>query len=470
MGRAERRLILRSGGSAGWASLALGAIETSLVAGWGLLLFAVVRLLVGRMVIPAAPACYLVAVAFACLLERRSRLSRASPLTSLGLEAVSTSGDTPGALSTFMRILLTPPSLLAGMVGYIPLLVGARPAPEIMSRTMMLSLQPQLDPRPYRVMKAERRSSRHLVLSYSLVSVAAGLAVLLMPVTPRAPLRDPVDRQASGLSGEDGRLLVYYLDNVQRYPDSLEFHVRLASLYYRNDMEADLAVELGEIERLDPDHPMLLLEEDLSVDLEDLVTEEEAVSDSAAIAGVSAEAATDSGGRADSTATAVPDSSAADTTAGDAETSAEGVAGIASAADSSAAAADSGSAGTAAEAESTGPDQEAEAAGSEQEAEAAGPEQEAEATGSETEAGPTGSETEAGATESESEAESTGPETDAESTGSETATEAAGSETEAEATGSETEAGATESETAAEATGPETDAGAAGSENGEGDG
>ncbi|MFO7950034.1 MAG: hypothetical protein R6U36_06655 [Candidatus Fermentibacteraceae bacterium] len=295
MGLAERRLILRSGGSAGWRSLVLGAVETVLTGGWGLLLFAAVRLITGRTIAAAAPACYLAAVLLATWVERRCRWRRGSPLLFLGLEAVTTAGNTPGPWRTFARLLLTPPSLLAACAGYLPLVAGRRALPEILSGTMLLTLQPQLDPRPERVMRAERAQSRRLVLSYSLLSLAAGLLVMLVPV--RAPGEGGTRHlaEASGLGGEDGALLVYYLDKVQRYPDSLEFHVRLASLYYRNDMEGDLAVELGEIARLDPHHPMLLLGQDLSVDIHRLLQPDSTVSDSAVMAAVSDSAAADSG-------------------------------------------------------------------------------------------------------------------------------------------------------------------------------
>jgi hypothetical protein len=302
MGLAERRLILRSGGSAGWRSLALGAVETVLIAGWSLLLLAAVRLLTGRVLPEAVPPCYLVAAGLATWLERKSRRRRGSPLTSLGLEAVATGGHTPGPARTFLRLLLTPPSLLCAFAGYLPLIAGARPVPEMLSGTMMLSLQPQLDPRPQRVIRSVRTRSGRLVISYSLLSLAAGMLVFLVPVSPPARQGDRHLSRATGLSGEDGALLVYYLDNVQRHPDSLEFHVRLASLYYRNDMEGDLAVELREIARLDPDHPMLLLGEDLSVDIDDLLRPESAAGDSAVAAMV---AGTSGDG------TAAPDSAAA---------------------------------------------------------------------------------------------------------------------------------------------------------------
>jgi hypothetical protein len=427
-------------------------VETALVGGWGLLLFAAVRLVLGRVLYPAAPACYIAATALACLLERRSRWRRGSPLTWLGLEAVSTSGDTPGAGATFFRLLLTPPSVLAGLAGYLPLLAGARPVPELLTGTMMLSLQPQLDPRPRHVMRRERRSSRRLVLSYSALSVAAALAVLLLPVAPGSRQRAAVDHTASGLEGEDARLLVYYLDNVQRYPDSLEFHVRLASLYYRNDMEADLAVELAEIRRLDPDHPMLLLGEDLSVDLEDLVTEEGSVSDSLAMASLSPGSETEDDGEddPDSTEAAAADSAAAETTAGLGPE--EGVAAVA---DSSlvpqeadtAAAGPSPGIGTEAEPSDTS----ATAEPSDTSATAEPSDTSATAQPSDTSATAEPSDTSATAEPSDTSAEAQPSDTSAEAVPSDTGAEAVPSDMSAEAEPSDTSAEAEPSDTGAEA-------------------
>ncbi|MBN1434564.1 hypothetical protein JW921_07380, partial [Candidatus Fermentibacterales bacterium] len=73
------------------------------------------------------------------------------------------------------------------------------------------------------------------------------------------------------LPGEERSLLAEYLSLSAAFPDSLEFHVRLASLYYRNSMAEDLMRELQQIRRLDPDHPILLLETDLDPALEDLI-------------------------------------------------------------------------------------------------------------------------------------------------------------------------------------------------------
>jgi hypothetical protein len=74
------------------------------------------------------------------------------------------------------------------------------------------------------------------------------------------------------LPERERQLLADYLEMKAMYPDCLAFRVRLASLYYRNDMTEDLLIELAYIKRRDPDHAILLLEQDLTVDMEDLLT------------------------------------------------------------------------------------------------------------------------------------------------------------------------------------------------------
>ena len=72
------------------------------------------------------------------------------------------------------------------------------------------------------------------------------------------------------MSEEDRNLLSLYLDMTTRFPDSVEFHVRLASLYYRNGMLEDVSTELEVVERLDASNPILLLRRDLPTDPDSL--------------------------------------------------------------------------------------------------------------------------------------------------------------------------------------------------------
>jgi hypothetical protein len=61
------------------------------------------------------------------------------------------------------------------------------------------------------------------------------------------------------LPEHEQELLVHYLELTTLHPEELEYHVRLASLYYRNDMLQDLSDELEVIRELDPDHAILIL-------------------------------------------------------------------------------------------------------------------------------------------------------------------------------------------------------------------
>jgi len=106
-----------------------------------------------------------------------------------------------------------------------------------------------------------------------MVSLMVTAIIILVP--PELSGSGAAERIGSlhSLPEKERELLASYLEMKAMYPDSLEFHVRLASLYYRNSMEEDLLLELQQIRILDPDHSILLLEEDLSVAMEDLIIE-----------------------------------------------------------------------------------------------------------------------------------------------------------------------------------------------------
>ncbi len=61
------------------------------------------------------------------------------------------------------------------------------------------------------------------------------------------------------LPEHERELLIQYLELTSLHPEELEYHVRLASLYYRNGMERDLAEELQLIAGIDPEHAILIL-------------------------------------------------------------------------------------------------------------------------------------------------------------------------------------------------------------------
>jgi len=63
-----------------------------------------------------------------------------------------------------------------------------------------------------------------------------------------------------------------YLELAALHPDELEYHVRLASLYHRNNMLSDLENQLSEIRRLNPEHALLILGDTSRVGFDDLVS------------------------------------------------------------------------------------------------------------------------------------------------------------------------------------------------------
>jgi hypothetical protein len=237
-------------------------METLLTLAWTLLLGAVARLLTG-FYLYLLPLQYLIAAAMVAWLESPESAHRTNPLSAFGLVEASSGGRSATQWQTLLRILFTPPFLLAGLVGFLPLLSGRRSLPEVFSGTRIVPLNPALDPRsPVAIRRAESRI-RVVVRFYTVFSLAIAALVLLVPVRFESILDRPVVIQReTGIPESDEQLLAIYLDLSARNPDVVEFHVRLASLYYRNGMTADLRQELEEVRRLDPAHAILILLED----------------------------------------------------------------------------------------------------------------------------------------------------------------------------------------------------------------
>lgn len=172
-----------------------------------------------------------------------------------------------------LRIGLTPPLLLMGMVGYIKCFRGGLSLPEAASRTDFRELDLQLDPRPRAIVMEGRKVAKRWVTAYTTSAIIVSTAMFLLA----NPLTDD-DRLTAeqGLFGEmsesDRELLTLYLELTALHPDELEYHVRLASLYHRNNMLPDLDNQLSEIRRLNPEHAFLVLGDTARVGFDDLVT------------------------------------------------------------------------------------------------------------------------------------------------------------------------------------------------------
>lgn len=256
-------------GLTGRQHLLLALMEIALMFAWAVLLDSILRFFTS-LFLNALPLTMLISANILALLEspRFSRMS--DPLTAFGLAEVDKRGGLPSGWRTLVRILLTPPSFLLALAGFIPVFFGRRSLPEAAAGVKLVFLEPSHDPRPLETILEERRRNRRTVLVYAFLSMAIAGVILFVPlpgvsINPQGSRPDDL-----GMSAEDAELLTLYLEMSERFPDSVEYHVRLASLYYRNDMNGDLASEIREIARLDPGHPMLLLAEDYDVDLSDL--------------------------------------------------------------------------------------------------------------------------------------------------------------------------------------------------------
>lgn len=248
--------------------LGLAAMETAILLAWAILLDAIIRLVTDAF-LGALPVLYTMVAILLAWLEDARVSSPADPLTAKGLAEVDRRGRMPSRWRTLVRVLLTGPSFILLLAGFWPVFRGGRSLPEVAAGVKLVPLDPALDPRPLGEIMTHRARNRKTVLAYTILSLvmAAALVVVHMPHAPLLARQD--SRADAGMTQQDRQLLAGYLELSAMFPDSLEFHVRLASLYYRNGMGADLARELCEVERLDPGNPILLLREDLDEALEE---------------------------------------------------------------------------------------------------------------------------------------------------------------------------------------------------------
>jgi len=248
-------------------------LELAVILSWTLLLETLLNLLSGNWLI-LLPVSYVLAVTMLAWLERSRAGTRGQcPLEAFGLAEISLEGFRPSEWQTLRRLLFTPPLLLLLCAGLVPVPRTGKTILQMISGTRIVPLNSDMDPRPAVEVYRSRRKALMKVISYTMVSLMVTAIIILVP--PELSGSGAAERIASlhSLPEKERELLASYLEMKAMYPDSLEFHVRLASLYYRNSMEEDLLLELQQIRILDPDHSILLLEEDLSVAMEDLIIE-----------------------------------------------------------------------------------------------------------------------------------------------------------------------------------------------------
>ncbi len=250
-------------------------LELAVILSWTLLLGTIFNFISGNWFI-LLPVSYLLAVTMLAWLERaRTGVRGQCPLEAFGLAEISLKGFRPTEWQTLKRLLLTPPLLLLLLAGLIQLPRTGKTLLQIISGTKIVPLDTDMDPRPVGEIFRSRRKALMKVISYTMVSLVVAAIIILVP--PELSGVGPGGRIASihRLPEKDRELLAAYLEMKAMYPDSIEFHVRLASLYYRNNMEEDLILELEQIRLLDPNHSILMLEEDLSITIEDLLVEQD---------------------------------------------------------------------------------------------------------------------------------------------------------------------------------------------------
>lgn len=267
-----RKYALLSGISPGRGQMAgLYGLELAGMMSWTVLMQAVLWFFSGSWLL-LLPVSYLFAATLLAWLERPESVRRDNdPLEALGLAEISLDGSRPSQWQTFRRIVFTPPLILLFCSGLIKVPGTGRTVLQLISGTRIVPLDESMDPRPDEEIFRTRKTALMKVIAYTMFSLMmAAVIIFVPPGLDRAEVEGRITA-AYGLPERERQLLMDYLEMRALYPDCLEVRVRLASLYYRNDMKEDLLIELAHIRRKDPDHAILMLEEDLTVGMEDLL-------------------------------------------------------------------------------------------------------------------------------------------------------------------------------------------------------
>jgi len=236
--------------------LTLALQETLFIIAWtalaGALFLPLTRLWMFSM-LPAA----LIAIHFLTAMELSGE---SSPLVSLELEQHPANGSkVVSKLSVYFRILLTVLLFPALLIGYVTLLFGAVSIPELVTGIRLTAVNRGLDPRPESVIRDIVRKAGIRLKALIIVPMAAAAAAFLLLHSAPSVISMQSAGVQGGLPAEEQELLTHYLELTALHPEELEYHVRLASLYYRNNMQQDLMNELTVIEGIDSTHAILLL-------------------------------------------------------------------------------------------------------------------------------------------------------------------------------------------------------------------
>ncbi len=236
--------------------LALALQETLFAAAWGALtgaLFLPLTSLWAYAILPGV----LLSIHFLVSMELSGN---GSPLVSLEIRQHSAYKQKSVSRSrVFFRILLTIILFPTALIGYIPLLLGKKSVPELFTGLRITATDRRLDPRPVSTINAIVRKASIRIRTLTIVPFAAAAAAfILLHSAPSVMSLNTAEIQ-DGLTEHEEDLLTHYLELAALHPEELEYHVRLASLYYRNNMEHDLMNELEVIAEIDSTHALLIL-------------------------------------------------------------------------------------------------------------------------------------------------------------------------------------------------------------------
>ena len=236
--------------------LTLALQETLFVIAWAALAGALFLPLTSLWIFSMLPAA-LIAINFLTAMELSGE---SSPLVSLELEQHPANGArVVSRMSVYFRILLTVLLFPALLTGYVTLLFGAVSIPELITGIRLTVVNRGLDPRPRSVIRDIVRKTGIRLRALIIVPMAAAAAAFLLLHSAPSVISMQSAEVQEGLPAEEQELLTHYLELTAIHPEELEYHVRLASLYYRNDMQQDLMNELTIIEGIDSTHAILLL-------------------------------------------------------------------------------------------------------------------------------------------------------------------------------------------------------------------
>lgn len=288
--------------------LALALQETLFVIAWGALAGALFLPLTNLWVYAILPTA-LISINFLVSMELSGD---GSPLVSLGIRQHCSNGKkVVTRRAIFFRILLSVVLFPTALIGYIPLIFGKSSLPELITGIRLTAVDRRFDPRHPAVIDGiiKKTTIRFRALT-AVPLVAAAAAFILFHSAPAVMSLQTANVQ-DGLPEHEQELLTHYLELTALHPEELEYHVRLASLYHRNNMRQDLMNELEFITNIDSTHAILILADTTSFAFEML---EPFPEDSSSDLNSATFAETTTDTRPDSTAA---DSTAADSTVSD---------------------------------------------------------------------------------------------------------------------------------------------------------